>query len=257
MEFLKKHYEKIVLSAVLLVVAGVAFWLTQAVSEVQTSLDEQLKARVRGARKQLQPVDLTNSVAAVQQLEKPSALELSGGHSVFNPSRWIRGSDGAPKLDPRQDLAASLKIVQTKPLNLRIVYVGPTGVGDPYRYEFNIEQQHSKKASDRRPVTMSLTEGTKNNLFRLQEVRGQKDSAGEVVIQLLGGETITLVKGKPYEKVMGYSADLRFENRDFAGKRADETLIITGTTYKIVAIGKDELVVSAPNGTRATIKAAQ
>jgi hypothetical protein len=120
MEFLKKHYEKVVLSAVLLVVAGVAFWLTQAVSQVQTSLDEQLKARVRGSKKQLQPVDLTNAVAAVQQLDKPSPLELSGGHGVFNPSRWIRGSDGSPKLDPRQDLSATLKLVQTKPLNLQV-----------------------------------------------------------------------------------------------------------------------------------------
>jgi hypothetical protein len=257
MEFLKKHYEKVVLSAVLLVVAGVAFWLTQAVSQVQTSLDEQLKARVRGSKKQLQPVDLTNAVAAVQQLDKPSPLELSGGHGVFNPSRWIRGSDGSPKLDPRQDLSATLKLVQTKPLNLRILYVGPTGVGDPYRYEFSIEQQHAKKPSDRRAVTTSLIEGTKNNFFRLQEVRGAKDSAGEVVIQLLGGETLVLAKGKPLEKVMGYSADLRFENRDFAGKRADETLSLSGTSYKIVAIGKDELVVSAPNGTRTTIKAAQ
>lgn len=257
MEFLKKHYEKIVLSAVLLVVAGVAFWLTQAVSQVQSSLDEQLKARVRGSKKQLQPVDLTNSVAAVQQLDKPSSLDLTGGHSVFNPARWIRGSDGAPKLDPRQDLSATLKLVQTRPLNLRIVYVGPTGVGDPYRYEFSIEQQHSKKASDRRAVTMSLTEGTKNNLFRLQEVRGPKEAAGEVVIQLLGGETFTLAKGKPFEKVMGYSADLKFESRDFAAKRADDSLTLSGSNYKIVAIGKDELVVSAPNGTRTTIKATQ
>ena len=257
MEFLKKHYEKIVLSAVLLVVAGVAFWLTQAVSQVQMSLDEQLKARVRGSKKQLQPVDLTNAVAAVRQLERPVPLELSGGHSVFNPFRWIRGSDGSPKPDPRQDLSATLKLVQTKPLNLKLVYVGPTGVGDPYRYEFSIEQQASKKVAERRAVSTSLTEGTKNNLFRLQEVRGPKDTAGEVVIQLIGGETVVLTKGKPFEKAMGYAADLRFENRDFAGKRTDESLSLSGTNYKIVAIGKEELVVSAPNGTRTTIKAAQ
>lgn len=257
MEFLKKHYEKIVLSAVLLVVAGVAFWLTQAVSQVQMSLEEQLKARVRGSKKQLQPADLTNAIAAVRQLERPVPLELSGGHSVFNPFRWIRGSDGSPKPDPRQDLSATLKLVQTKPLNLKLVYVGPTGVGDPYRYEFSIEQQASKKVSERRAVSTSLTEGTKNNLFRLQEVRGPKDTAIEVVIQLIGGETIVLAKGKAFEKAMGYAADLRFENRDFAGKRTDDSLSLSGANYKIVAIGKDQLVVSASNGTRTTIKAAQ
>jgi hypothetical protein len=254
MDFLKKHYEKIILSVVLLVVAAAAFWLTQTVSEVQASLEEQLQTKVRGNKKQLQPVDLTNAITAVQLISKPVALDLSGDHNVFNPVRWIRGADGVPKPDPRLELSTTLKLTQTRPLFLSITYLGPTGIGDPYRYQFSIEQQAAKKVSDRRPVTLSLTEGTKNNFFRLQEVRGPKDTSGEVVIELVGGERATLTKSKPFQKAMGYMADLRFENRDFIGKRADDNLVLAGTTYKIVAIGKDELVVSAPNGTRTTIK---
>lgn len=255
MEFLKKHYEKIVLSAVLLVVAAAAFWLTQTVSQVRATLDEQLQTRVRGSKKQLQPVDLTNAVAAVEQISKPTALQLGGDHNVFNPIRWIRGTDNVPKPDPKQNLGANLGLTATKPLNLSITYLGPAGIGEPYRYQFSIEQQHAKKTSDRRPITLSLTEGTKNNFFRLQEVRGPKDAAGEVVIELIeGGDRVTLTKGKPFDKVMGYQADVRFENRDFNGKRAEESLVLSGTTYKIVAIAKDEIVISAPNGTRTTIK---
>ncbi len=255
MEFLKKHYEKIVLSVVLLVVAAAAFWLTQTVRQVQATLDEQLQTRVRGNKKQVQPVDLTNSIAAVDQISKTVVLQLSGEHNVFNPIRWIRGTDKLPKPDPKRDLTTTLKLVNTRPLNLSITYLGPTGIGEPYRYQFSIEQQAAKKPSDRRPVTLSLTEGTKNNFFRLQEVRGPKDSSGELVIDLIdGGDRVVLQKGKPFEKIMGYLADLRFENRDFAGKRADESLTLSGTTYKIVAIAKDEIVVSAPNGTRTTIK---
>ncbi len=255
MDFLKKHYEKLILSVVLLVVAAAAFWLTQTVSAVQSSLDEQLQTRVRGSRKPLPPVDLTNSVAAVQRMSQPVNLNLSGDHNVFNPVRWIRGANPSElKPDPGRNLAATLKVVAIRPLNLSVTYVGPTGIGDPYRYQFAIEQQHAKRPSERRPVTLSLTEGTKNNFFLLREVRGPKDSAGEVVIELAGGEQVTLAKGKPFEKVMGYQADLRFENRDFPGKRADDTLVLAGTTYKIVAIGKEELVISAPNGTRTIIK---
>lgn len=254
MDFLKKHYEKLILSVVLLVVAAAAFWLTQNVSAVQSSLEEQLQTRVRGSRRPLPPVDLTNSIAAVESMSRPVNLDLSGDHNVFNPIRWIRGTDLAPKPDPRQDLARTLNLVATRPLNLSITYIGPTGIGDPYRYQFTIEQQHAKKPSDRRPVTLSLVEGTKNNFFLLREVRGPKDSAGEVVIELASGERVTLAKGKPFEKVMGHLADLRFENRDFLGKRADDTLVLAGTTYKIVAIGKEELVISAPNSTRTTIK---
>lgn len=255
MEFLKKHYEKLVLSVVLLVVAGVAFWLTQTVSQVKTSLEEQLQTKVRGAKKPFQPVDLTNAVVAIQQFSKPAQLDLAQPHDLFNSERWIRGADGLPKPDPRRELSTALKLMGTKPLSLVLTYVDVVGIGDPIRYQFSIEQQHAKKPSDRRQVTLSLTEGTKNNYFRLVEVRGSKDKSTEVVVELVsGGDRVVLTKGKPFQKTMGYTADLRYEARDFLNKRADETLSVAGTTYKIVAISRDELVVSAPNGTRTSVK---
>jgi len=255
MDFLKKHYEKLILSVVLLVVAGTAFWLVQKVDSVRTSLAEQLNQTGATKKKPLKPVDLTNDVAALQQLSQPYQIDLSKGHSVFNPIRWIRGNDGTPRPDPRLDLASVVKLVGTKPLNLTLVYLGPTGTGDPYRYQFSVTRDYEKKVSNRRPITISLTEGTKNDWFYLREVRGPKESAGEVVIELIeGGERATLQKDKPFSRPRGYQADLKFEAKDFPARRVDDSITIAGTAYKIVAIGKDEVVVSAPNGTRTTIK---
>ena len=255
MDFLKKHYEKLILSVVLLVVAGTAFWLTQKVDSVRTQLAEQLKQSVGGKKKSLKPVDLTNDLVTLKQLSEPYQMTLVGDHSVFNPIRWIRGSDGNPKPDPRRDLANSLKLIKTDPLNLTVVYLGPTGTGDPYRYQFSVTREYDKKVSNRRPVTVSLTDGTKNEWFYLREVHGPKDASGEVVIELIeGGERVTLTKDKPYSRPRGYQADLRFDGKDFLARRADDTLNLSGTSYKVVAIGKDELVVSAPNGTRTTVK---
>jgi hypothetical protein len=255
MDFLKKHYEKLILSVVLLVVAGAAFWLVQKVDSVRTSLAEQLNQTVGGKKKALKQVDLTNDVVALRQLSQPYQLDLSGGHSVFNPIRWIRGSDGTPKPDPRLDLANVLKLVATKPLDLIVVYLGPTGTGEPFRYQFSVTREYDKKVSNRRSITVSLTEGTKNDWFYLREVRGPKESAGEVVLELIeGGERVTLQKDKPFHKTRGHQADLKFENKDFPGRRVDDSITIAATAYKIVAIGKDEIVVSAPNGTRTTIK---
>ncbi|MCW5556717.1 MAG: hypothetical protein KIT22_02570 [Verrucomicrobiae bacterium] len=255
MDFLKKHYEKLILSVVLLVVAGTAFWLVQKVDTVRTTLAEQLNQTVGGKKKALKPADLTNDVVALQQLSQPYELELSKGHSVFNPIRWIRGTDGAPRPDPGLDLASVVKLVDTKPLNLLVVYLGPTGTGDPYRYQFNVTREYDKKVSNRRSITVSLVEGTKNDWFYLREVHGPKDSAGEVVIELIeGGERATLQKDKPFARVRGYQADLKYEAKDFPARRVDDSINIAGTAYKIVAIGKDEVVVSAPNGTRTTIK---
>ena len=104
---------------------------------------------------------------------------------------------------------------------------------------------------------MSLTEGAKNDLFLLREVHGPKDNPTEVVIELIeGGDHATLTKEKPFVKGLAFSADLRYEleNKTFAGKRADETVTLSGTPYKIVAIDADAIVVSAPNKVRSTIK---
>jgi hypothetical protein len=255
MDFLKKHYEKLILSVVLLVVAGAAFWLTQRVESVRTTLEEQLKLTVGMKKKALKPVDLAGDVAALKQLSEPSDLDLSSKHNVFNPIRWIRGADGVPKPDPRRDLANSLKLVATSPLNLTVVYLGPTGTGDPYRYQFSVSRDYEKKVSSRRPVTVSLTEGTKNEWFYLREIRGPKESSSEVVIELIeGNERATLSKDKPFARGRGFQADLRFEAKDFPARRVDDSLNLGGSLYKIVAIGKEELVVSAPNGTRTTVK---
>ena len=255
MDFLKKHYEKLILSVVLLVVAGTAFWLTQKVDTVRTTLEEQLKLTVGGKKKALKPVDLTNDVVALKQVSAPFQLDLSSSHNVFNPIRWIRGTDGSPKPDPRRDLSSSLKLVNTAPLNLTVVYLGPTGTGDPYRYQFSVTRDYEKKVASRRPITISLTEGTKNEWFYLREVHGPKDTSTEVVIELLeGNERATLTKDKPFSRSRGYQADLRFEAKDFPARRAEDSLNLAGSQYKIVAIGKDELVVSAPNGTRTTVK---
>lgn len=255
MDFLKKHYEKLILSVVLLVVAGTAFWLTQKVDSVQTTLDEQLKLTGGIKKKALKPVDLTNDVVALKQVSEPFDLDLSSQHNVFNPFRWIRGADGLPKPDPKRDLANSLRLVSTSPLNLAVVYLGPTGTGDPYRYQFSVIRDFEKKPSNRRSVTVTLTEGTKNDWFHLREVHGPKDTSGEVVIELIeGAERVTLSKDKPLSRARGYQADLRFEQKDFPARRVDDSLNLSGSQYKIVAIGKEELVVSAPNGTRTTVK---
>ena len=44
------------------------------------------------------------------------------------------------------------------------------------------------------------------------------------------------------------------ENRTFAGRRIDSTIFFGGNEYKVVAITQDEVVLSAPNQKKWTIK---
>ena len=259
MQFLKKHYEKIVLGVVLLGVAATSLMLTMRAGDERQKLAEQLQQKVGGKQKPLKPVDLDGSTASLERLSKPSVVSLSGEHKTFNPGTWIRKADGsiAPVGDKGGRGVEGLALVATPPLNLSVTYASVAGTGEPYRYQFIVVRDHEKLSAKRRPTTISLTEGTKNDLFVLREVHGPKDNPTEVVIEVLSGnERVTLSKDKTFTKGMAFAADIRYEaeNKNFVGKRADESLMLSGVTYKIVAIQKDELVVSAPNQVRTTIK---
>ena len=259
MQFLKKHYEKIVLGVVLLGVAATSLLLTMRAGDERQKLAEQLQQKVGGKQKPLKPVELAGSIASLERLSKPSVVTLSGEHKTFNPGTWIRKADSsiAPVGDKGGRGAEGLTLDKTLPLNLSVTYASVAGTGEPYRYQFIVARDHEKQAPKRRPTTISLTEGTKNDLFVLREVHGPKDNPTEVVVEVLSGnERVTLSKDKTYTKGMDFSADLRYEaeNKNFTAKRPDESLVLSGVTYKIVAIQKDELVVSAPNQVRTTIK---
>ncbi len=259
MQFLKKlkaHYDKIVLGVVLLAVAVMALFLTQAASSERGKLDEQLNKRVTGKQGEAKPVDLAAGISSLERLSQPAAVQLAGEHKTFNPVTWVYKSDGT--ITPGSGSGTrGLVLTGTQPLNLSIQFSMVAGTAEPYRYQFSITRDYERKAEKRRPTVVSLTEGTKNDLFVLREVHGPKDNPTEVVIELLeGGETVTLVKDKVYTKGLAYAADLTYpvENRTWTHKRVDESFVLSSVSYKIVAIAKDEIVVSAPNRVRTTIK---
>lgn len=259
MQFLKKHYEKIVLGVVLLLVAAVSLLLSLRAGDEKQRLADQLERKVTGGKKSVKPVDLAGGVSALDHLSTQVTVMLAGEHKTFNPDPWVRKADGSifPVADNGQKGARGLVLTATKPLNLSITFSAVSGTGDPYHYQFIVVRDHERQAAKRRPLTVTLDEGGKSDLFALREVHGPKDNPTEVVIELFdGSERVTLVKDKPFAKGLAYSADLRYEveNKTFTGKRPDETIPLAGVSYKVVAIGKDEVVVSAPNQVRTVIK---
>ena len=259
MQFLKKHYEKIVLGVVLLLVAAVSLLLTLRAGDEKQRLADQLERKVTGGKKAVKAVDLAGGVSALEHLSTQVTVMLAGDHKTFNPDPWVRKADGSifPVMDNGQKGARGLVLTGTKPLNLSIAYLGVTGTGDPYHYQFSVIRDHERQPAKRRPLTVTLDEGGKSDLFALREVHGPKDNPTEVVIELFeGAERVTLGKDKTFTKGLAYAADLRYEveNKNFLGKRPDESVLLAGVNYKIVAIGKDEVVVSAPNQVRTVVK---
>ncbi len=252
MLYLKKHYEKVVLVVVLLVVAGLAFWLTNQVDAVRTTLADQLQQQIRGTQNALKETDLVAASTSLEKLNVKSELRLDGDHRAFNPVAWLKNATGFVRAPEK---GHGLTLTKISPLNLAITYKGVVGIGDPFRYQFVVEKAFEKKPSKRRPLTTSLTEGTKNDTFILREAKGSKDSSNEVVIEL-SGENITLVKDKPFTRPMGYSADFKSDtsNREYLGKRQDDSVVQGGAQYKIISIGESEVIIEAPNKSRSILR---
>ena len=71
------------------------------------------------------------------------------------------------------------------------------------------------------------------------------------------GEKLTVSKEQPYKKIEAYQADLKYppQNRHSENQRVGATFNINGEDYKIVAINQNEVILSAPNQKKWTIKA--
>lgn len=254
MEFLKKHYEKIALAVVLLGVAVAAFLLTIEVSNVKQSLADQLQQRARKKGKELKVVDLSTNELALKRAAEGITLELDGAHNTFNPGTWEKSGDSYRRKAGR-GIMDLLEYTRAVPLNLVVSFSGVAGLADAPRYQFSVVREFEKVPAKQRPSMASLTAGTKNDLFVLREVKGPPDNPTELVCELLEtGERFVVKKDAPYHKTVSYAANLKYEGRELNNKRADDSLNLGGVSYKIVAIAKDELVVSPPNQTRIILK---
>jgi hypothetical protein len=261
MDFIKKHYEKLVLGVVLLAVAGVAISLVLAVSQVKADLETALAQAAGAKQKSLQPVNLVTNEMELARVVKHMPVVLGDpDHYTFNPVTWARAANG--RIEPtrgRADMgAAGLAYVESHDLYLEIGFSAVAGTPETPRYQFSIRRDYEKTPKLRTPIVESVAVGaeSKDQIFKLLEIKGPKEDPTDFICELVSTrEQFTISKTKTFRKTQGYSADLRYEanKQSFNTKRVGDSLNLSGAVYKIVAIEKDELVVSAPNSVRTTV----
>lgn len=265
MQFIKKNYEKILLGIVLVGLVAVAVILLLKVGSEKEDQQNRRTKIINRPVKPLPPMDTTQADSLLKRAESPVALSFSDNtHKLFNPVRWQKTVDGKLLKNPVGTDVQKLEIVkQPTPLYFLItldsVNISETGT----RYGFTVEQQAALKASfrGRRPYYVSKGEkreyGENKQTFTLQDVTGNADNP-DCILELSDLEKpITVSREKPFRRVDGYMADLRFapENRTFTGRRVGDTINIAGEQYNIVAIAENEVVLSAKsNQKKWTIK---
>src|ERR1700704_3793621 len=97
MDFLKKisaacrlHYEKIVLTLVLLGLAGAVVYLNNTKAEEEKKIKDFLTDVGRKSPTPVKPADTSANEAALKLIASPPGLNFSLPHHLCNPVRWQR-----------------------------------------------------------------------------------------------------------------------------------------------------------------------
>jgi hypothetical protein len=255
MQFLKKNYEKVLLGLVLFgLVVAVGFLPFRITSEKETLADLRQK-RFDFPVKPLPALDTNRYERVLKRVGTPIDLDLSGTNRLLNPVRWLKSPEGPIKVPAGGPF--KLEITKITPLYLIITLDNVNVSESGARYVMTVEQQAAPKPSQRNRRIYYVSVGDKKDLFTLREAKGPPDNPTALVLDLSdSGERVSLSREKPFQRVDGYTADLRYppESKTFPARRVGDRVPMREEAYNIVAITENEVVLSAPNGKKYTIR---
>jgi hypothetical protein len=247
MEFIKKNYEKVILSVVLVGLIGVlvGMWFV-IIADKQKMADTATKIVSSG--KPLPPLDTSRQDAAIARIKNPPVLDFSETNKLFNPVQWERDASGKLiKLSTGHEIGPGAAVVtKITPLYfiVRLESV-ETNLTTPH-YKISVEHQGSPYPAMRHAIPHYIgTNETVKGVFKLVSVKGPADDPTALVLQLPSGENITVKKDKPFQSIEGYSADIKYdvggEHVNGTGLRVGDQLNFAGDQYNIIDINQNEV----------------
>jgi hypothetical protein len=254
MDFLKKHYEKVLLGAVLLGLAGAVGFLFFKIASEKEELERKETELTKPRVTPLPELDLGAYQAVLQRLGASALLDLSVPHKLFNPMPWQKTADGRLiKLDANNVGPKAVVITKLNKLHFELTLDTVSVEDSVPKFLIGVKREAAPNLRDRAKTTRYCKVGDKNDLFLVKEIRGPQDNPTNVVVVLndTGEEAVlTTDKTNPFRRVDGYTADLKYgpENRILGTNRRANTpppLTFNGETYDIVAINKNEVILKA------------
>lgn len=245
MQFLKRHYEKIILCVVLLGLGAAVIWMGQAIAQIQTDTPE---PPPQGKGKPIAPLDLSTDKLAMAEVANSPPVVLSGDHNLFNPVTWRRKPNGELMKILRTG-ADALVVTNVTPLYTVIAYDHPSPNGGVYI--FNVQEHSGRKTAE----YASKDKKTKSGLYIVRGIKGAVDSPDAIDLEIPETqEHVWVTQDKPYKTIDGYTADLVYppESRMFARQRVNDTLTLDNEQYKIIEITNDLVRVQSINSTKVT-----
>ena len=263
MEILKKHYEKVLLGLVLLgLVVGAAFLPLMIASERQ-SLRDMAQRELTQKRNPLPPLEISKSEQLLARLQAALRLDFSSTHKVFNPVTWKKkpAPDNTPIKAQKGNIGVeAISVVKTSPLYLTITLDAVATTDSGARYTIGVEREAAATAKQRSKRAFYAAPTVKSDGgFTIVDVKGPPDNPSELVLELTdSGERAVVTKDQPFRRVDGYTADLKYdpESRRWtnlrvgAGGPGTPAIAVEGESYIVVAINKNEVVLSAKSNNK-------
>jgi hypothetical protein len=250
MDFLKKHYEKVILGLVLLGLAVAIAFLPIKIASERQKLEDLRTSLTHPKVKPLTNLDLTLQEAALKRVGVPALVDFSSTNKLFNPVPWQKAADGhLIKLEERNIGPKAVQIVKITPLYSILTFDSVMTAADgSSKYVVGVQKEASSVVSQRNKKQSYCKPGDKTDTFTLAEVKGKPDDPSQLDLVLNDtGDRVSISKDKPFRRVDGYMADLKYvpENKTWAARRNGAPLSFNNEEYNIVAITQNEVVLSA------------
>jgi len=249
MQFLKRHYEKIILCLVLLGLAGAAIWIGASINDAQKEMGDATPPSAAEG-KPLAPMDLKSDELALAQVTNAPPVVLSGDHNLFNPVTWKRKANG-DLIKILRTGPDALTIISNTPLYTVIDFDHPSPNGAVYIF---VVQEHSGR---RMTEYARKDEKTKSGLYIVRGIKGAVDNPDQIELEIPEtGEMVWVSTNRPYKRVDGYTVDLKYdpESRVLLKQKVDDTLTLDNERYKIIEITNDMVRVQSANSKVTTIR---
>jgi hypothetical protein len=200
MDFLKKHYEKVLLGLVLLGLAAGAVFLILMIPSERAELRAKSDEIINRPAKPLPALELGKSSALIERQAVADCLDLATTNKVFNTMQWLRMADGSLKKVTLGNEIGPDAIVVTKitPLYTTITFEGVLPSDTGARYDLTVEKEAAAKSTQRTKKHLPAALNSKTDTFVIREVRGPAENPTELVLELTDTlERVALSKEKP------------------------------------------------------------
>jgi hypothetical protein len=251
MDFLKKHYEKVLLGVVLLGLAvAVVFLLLKIPSEKQ-KLEDMRNTLTHPNVNPLPNLDLALPDNMLKRMATPAMVDFSAPNKVFNPMPWQKAVDGRLiRADATNVGPNAVTITKLTPLYLKLTLDSVTPLDTGTRYVIGIEKEAALNPRERNKTQKYCSLNTKNETFTLRDVKAAPDEPtnATVVLELNDSrQRVEVSKEHPFRRIDGYMVDLKYapESKTWTARRVGAELYLNGEGYNIVAITENDVVLSA------------